>query len=188
MNHLSSPSADRSPRNTAPNNGQIRLNDLPDEMLGLIFSSISPDDNATLSSLAQVSHRILGHVSVTSLKANFLAAEQAFPSMQAEQKTELIGNLSAWLIQIENQIPSSDVLHCWDRLCDMVSAGSLDIFQQLTCLQSMMCSFITSPLFMSDDGQPVYYRIQDAITLAVLHIDTMTDETRAIMANSVLFV
>lgn len=153
-------------------------------MLDLIFSSISHDDHATLSSLAQVSHRILGHVSVASLNAKFLAAERAFANMEATQKTELIGNLSEWLIQIEKQMPPGDILHYWDRLCDMTSAGSLDIFQHIACLNSVMLSFMTSPLFVSNEGQAVSYRIQEAINLAVFQVQTMLDKTSAIMTNA----
>jgi len=145
-------------------------------MLSTIFSNISLADPDTLCSLALVSHRILDHVSVASLKSYFLAVEQAFPSMAAGRKLEMISNLSTWLVNIHGTMPGSDLANLWGRLQVMSGSACLTLFEELDSLKNMMVSLRQSPFVRSNEGKMVHRHLDQAIRISSTNISILMED------------
>lgn len=177
MDSIPSSLSSASIRTESPEVDSLGPDASPGIMLSAIFSNISHADPDALCSLALVSHRILEHVGVASLKSFFLAAEQAFASMPAAQKLHMISNLSTWLVNIDGNMPASDLANLWGRLQVMSGSGSLTLFEELDSLKSMMVSLRQSRFLRTNEGMAVHKQLDQAIRISSTNISILMEDT-----------
>lgn len=149
----------------------------PGTMISAIFSNISHANPDTLCSLALVSHQILEQVGVSALKSFFLTAEQAFASMSAVKKLELISNLSTWLVNIDGKMPASDLANFWGRLQVMSGPGCLTLFEELDSLKSIMVSLRQSRFSRTSEGMTVHKQFDQAIRISSTNISILMEDS-----------